>query len=223
MTQARERPWIDWLAELRDRVRAGDYEPVSMETAVGMLDFDRAERRLKWLLLATTEASGGGLMVLERTEAQAITVLDAAVAALGQLTAAWRRDAQPLIDRDDYSPESVDHLLRSWESLQTAAEGGTGGSYDSTGGGKHDRLALAATLADVEMATDRALADRLHWRCVQRIYARQGRPLGVERIGAFTRARYGTLRPEPGFLVAHWTCVAAIATVLGWRGYELAA
>jgi len=142
-----------------------------------------------------------------------VAVLEASVAALGHLTSLWRRAAQPLINEEDYSPESVDQILRTWESLRTGAEGGTGGSYDTAGGGKHDRLALASMLADVEQATDSALKGRLHWSAAKRVYARQGRPLP-----AWRRSPYAV--PEPPYPFGHAWCCAAIASALGWVGYE---
>src|SRR6266705_1862701 len=106
-----------------------------------------------------------------------LRILSAAADVLGLLSGAWRRRAQSVLDDEDYSPELVDHWLRTWTEKRAAADGGTGQRYDSAGGGKHDRLTIAAVLADLERATDQVLRDRLHWSAAKKVYLRQGRAI----------------------------------------------
>lgn len=149
---------------------------------------------------------------------QQIAVLETALEGLRQLSLVWRHQAQPAIVADgDYTPESVDFIIRAWVPLHAAAEGGTV-RYEG-GPGRGDRLAIATILADVTWATDFALLYLRHWHAVQRIYQWQNRPLDFESQIRPLVLRRATLEQEPSPPFAYQSCCERIARFLGWAGY----
>jgi hypothetical protein len=171
-------------------------------------------------LPANLRAAAEARRLLEGNDPEAdrrtVAVLEAALQAMDLLQVHWRRSALNggHFSTDEYGPEVVDHWVRTWHQKRVAAEGGT--CAYGAGGGSGDRLAIAAMLADIEQATDRALADVLHWRSAQRVYLRQQREIPPWR-------RAADAQQEPPYPFGHWQCMQLIARRLGWRGYHTAA
>mgnify|MGYP001595889626 CR=1 FL=1 len=108
------------------------------------------------------------------SEIEYLAVLGAASEALTLLAKGWSRN-RPTCPLDEYAPDVVRYHLLHWYELVVATEGAGSSAASPIGGGTRDRLMLAAIKADLENATDRALAPMVHWQSVARIYKRQTR------------------------------------------------
>jgi hypothetical protein len=147
---------------------------------------------------------------------QHIAVLTVAAEGLDLLARGLRRNG-PSCRLCEYAPDVVRYYLRTWHELVSAVEGCPSSGSNPIGGGIRDRMKLAAILADLEAATDRALEPLLHWHAVARIFKRQS------RFKRYIDLRYNSLlnvhrrEPEPYFPLAEARCIEEIARTLGWR------
>lgn len=146
-----------------------------------------------------------------------VRLLQAALEAIHLLSRGWTRQNQRC-DIDEYEPDVIRFHLNHWGELTAAAHGMSSAGAEPIGSaGEVDaRRTLIAIKSDLELGTDLALADILHWRSVVRIYKRQERwSVYLDKRASFTPKPDVEL--EPWGPLAESACIRRIATRLGWR------
>jgi len=165
---------------------------------------------------------------LPEPDPQSILVLEAAYEVLRMFTNGWRRAPSTRRDCDEYSPEVIRFWLTGsrnaqtgeyelhWQMLEAQIRGLASG-IPSSGA---DPRALSNLKADLELATDKALAPILHWQAVARIYKRQSR--WVDYLNRRTQFVYhDSLDTEPRYrAIAEFVCFERMARWLGWYPAE---
>lgn len=163
---------------------------------------------------------------------QDILVMEAALEVLQLLAKGWRhqdskaKTAMANCPMCAYSPDVISYYVRHWTELQAAANGMGSATSDNPialmqSEDPDARKRIVATKADLESATDQALAPMLCWQATARIYKRQ------TRFNRYLDLRMKAPRapnppPEPSLQpLAEAICTEAISRHLGWRPHDV--